>query len=68
MQDRKCNPNTTLKIVIMSKEKTTKERKKKTYQISKTINKMAIGTYITRITLNLKRLNATTKYTDWLNR
>ena len=28
---------------------------------------MAIGTYISIITLNVNRLNASTKDTDWLN-
>ena len=60
---KKRNPNTTLKLVIKSQEKRKKRKgKKKTYKNkSKTINKMAIGTYILIITLNINELNALTK-------
>ena len=61
-QKSKRNPNVTLKIIIKSEEKRTKEGGKKTYKSkSKTINKMAIGTYIMIITLNVNSLNAPTK-------
>ena len=38
-----------------------KQEKKKIYKIFKIINKMAIGTYISIITLNVNGLNAPTK-------
>ena len=47
-----------------------KKEGNKTYKNkSKTINKMAIGTYISIITINVNGLNAPTKCfnTDWLN-
>ena len=56
------NPNTALKIVIKSQESKTKEKGKKTYKDkSKTINKIAVKTYILIITLNVNGLNAPTK-------
>jgi len=61
------NSNTTLKIVIKPQEKRTKEGKKKEQQKSKTINKMAIRTYVSMITLNVNGLNSPTKSIDWLN-
>ena len=43
-------------------------RRKKSYKIKlRTIKKMAIGTYISLITLNVNVLNAQPKDTDWLN-
>ena len=54
----KRNPNITLKIIIKSQENK-RRRKKKTYKNnSQTINKMAIRTYISIITLNVNGLNA----------
>ena len=42
--------------------------RKETYKNKpKTIKKMAIGTYILILTLNVNGLNAPTKSTDWLN-
>ena len=42
-------------------------REEKTYKNkSKTINKMAIRTYISKVTLNMNGLNAPTKKTEWL--
>ena len=56
----KKQSNTTLKIVIKSL-KNKREGRKKTYEdISKTISKMSIRTYIFIITLNVNGLNATT--------
>ena len=67
-QIRKINSNTTLKTVIKPQEERTREGKKKSNKNkSKTINKMAIRTYIAIITLNVNGLNAPTKKTDWLN-
>ena len=43
------------------------ERRKKIYKTSQTIKKMAIGTHISIITLNVNGLNAPTKRLDWLN-
>ena len=60
------NSNTTLKIVIKPQEERTREEGKKKEQIQ-TVNKMAMRTYISIITLNIKGLNAPTKETDWLN-
>lgn len=55
---RKSNPNPTPKIFIRSQGK----GRKKTYKNkSKTINKMALRTYILIITLNLNGVNAPTK-------
>ena len=52
---RKSNPNPTPKIFIRSQGK----GRKKTYKNkSKTINKMALRTYILIITLNVNRLHA----------
>ena len=45
----------------IQQEKKTKERKKRPAKKSKTINKMAIRTYILIITLNVNRVNALTK-------
>ena len=63
IQIKKIKSNTTLKIFIKSKERRPrKERKKKGQQNkSKTVNKMAIKTYISIITLNVNGLNALTK-------
>ena len=60
---RKINSNTTLKIVIKPQEERTerKGRKKRKQNKSKTVNKQAIRTYISIITLNANRLNALTK-------
>ena len=60
---RKKKANITLKIVNKSKENRTKEEwEKKTYKNkSKTINKMAKGSYILIIILNVNRLNVSTK-------
>ena len=50
------------KIVIKPQEERTREGKKKSNKNkSKTINKMAIRTYISIITLNVNGLNAPTK-------
>ena len=43
------------------------EKKKDLQNQPQTIKKMSIGTYISIITLNVNRLNASTKDTDWLN-
>ena len=55
------NSNTTLKIVIKPQKKRTKEGKKKEQQKSKTINKMAIRTYVSIIALSVNELNAPSK-------
>ena len=62
----KRNPNTTAKLVIKSKRRkqNTKERKKT--KASK-ITKLAIRTYILRITLNVNELNVPTKKHRLLN-
>ena len=62
-QIRKINSNSTLKIVIKSEEERTREEGKKraTKNKSKVINKMAIRTYISIITLNVNGLNTPTK-------
>ena len=59
----KSNPNTILKMVIKPQEKRTKEegKKKDLQKNPKTIKKMAIGTHILIITLNVNGLNAPTK-------
>ena len=66
------NPNTALKIVIKSQESKTKEKGKKTYKDkSKTVNKIAVKTYILIITLNVNGLNAPTKthrLTEWIQK
>ena len=43
------------------------EKEKDLQNQPQTIKKMAIGTYISIITLNVNSLNAPTKDTDWLN-
>ena len=55
-EKREKNPNVTLRIVIKSQEKRTKEEgKKRTYENKpKSINKMALRTYILIITLTIK--------------
>ena len=59
---QKSTVDTTLKIVIKPQEKRTRERKNKGQQNkSKTVDKMAIRTYISIITLNVNGLNAPTK-------
>ena len=58
-QIRKSDSNTTLKIVIKPQEK--KGRKKGNKNKSKAVNKMAVRTYISIITLNVNGLNAPTK-------
>ena len=57
--NKKNQLNTTLKIVIKPQEK--KGRKKSNKKKSKTVNIMAIRTYISIITLNVNGLNAPTK-------
>ena len=70
---RKINSNTTLKIVIKPQEERTerKGRKKSKQNKSKTVNKQAIRTYISIITLNANRLNALTKrhrLAEWIQK
>ena len=62
-QIRKINSNTTLKIVIKPEEERTREegKKKSNKNKSKAVNKVAIRTYISIITLNVNGLNAPTK-------
>ena len=62
-QMSKINSNTTLKIVIKPQEEREqkKGRKMSNKNKSKTVNKMAIKTYISIITLNGNGLNAPTK-------
>ena len=71
-QIRKINSNTTLKIVIKSQEERTREQEKNSNKNkSKAINKMAIRTYISIITLNVNGLNAPTKrhrLAEWIQR
>ena len=66
-------PNTTLKMVIKTQKNRTKEEgKKKTYKNKpKTIKKMAIGTYILKITLNVNGLNVPSKrhrLAEWIQK
>ena len=56
--EKKRIPNITLKMVIKSQEKRKRKGEKRP---TRTIDKMAIGTYISIITLNVNRLNAPTK-------
>ena len=58
-----------LKIDIKPEEERTREegRKKSNKNKSKAINKMAVRTYISIITLNVNGLNVPTKDIDWLN-
>ena len=70
---RKINSNTTLKIVIKPQEERTerKGRKKSKQNKSKTVNKQAIRTYISIITLNANRLNALTRrhrLAEWIQK
>ena len=59
---RKRNPNITLKIVIKSQEKRTKEeREERPTKTNLKINKMAIRTYIWIITLNVNGISAPAK-------
>ena len=61
--------NTTLKILIKSQENRTKEEEKK--KKSQTINKMAIGTYLSIITLSVNGLNAPAKryrLAEWIQK
>ena len=59
---RERDPNITLKIVIKSQWKVAKEGTKKNYKNNqKTINKMAISTYLSIITLKADGLNAPRK-------
>ena len=69
----KINSNTTLKIVIKPerREQEKKGRKKNNKNKSKAINKMAIRTYISIITLNVNGLNAPTKrhrLAEWIQK
>ena len=68
-QIRKINSNATPKIVINPQEDRRRDegRKKRNKNKSKTVNKVAIRTYISIITLNVNGLNAPTKDTDWPN-
>ena len=69
--NRERNPQITLKIVIKLQEKKAKKKKKGTKNSPKnlkTINKMAISTYLSIITLNVDGLNAPVKkdrVTEW---
>ena len=70
---KKRNPNMPLKLVIKSQEKRTKEEgEKKTYKNkSKTVNKMALRTYISIITLNINGLNVPTErhsLAEWIEK
>ena len=73
---KKKHPKTTLKIVITSQKKKTKEEGKKNHpqkreNKSRTINKMAIRTYILIITLNVNGLNPPTKrhsLAEWIQK
>ena len=73
-QIRKINSKATLKIIIKpEEERTRKEGKKKEHQKnkSKAINKMAIRTYISIITLNVNGLNALAKrrrLAEWIQK
>ena len=62
-KERESNPDITLKMSSnhKRKEQRRKERKKTYKNKPKTIKKMAIGTYISIITLNVNGLNALTK-------
>ena len=62
-KERESNPDITLKMSSNHerKEQRRKERKKTYKNKPKTIKKMAIGTYISIITLNVNGLNALTK-------
>ena len=59
-QIRKNNSTATQKIVIKPQDERT-EKKKEQQNKSKAINKMAVRTYISIITLNVNGLNASTK-------
>ena len=70
---RKRNPNTTLKLVVNSQEKRTKEEgKKKTYKNkSKTANKISTRTYIWKSTLSIDGSNDPTKrhrLAEWIQK
>ena len=69
---RKRNPNTTLNLVIKSQESKREREEKKTYENkSRTINKMAVITYISIITLNVNRLNHPNKrerLAEWIQK
>ena len=57
IQIGKINSNTTLNIVIkLQEERTREEEKKSNNNKSKTVNKMAVRTYISIITLNVNGL------------
>ena len=68
---RKRNPNKALKLVVKLQENK-RGRKKETYKIkSKPIFKMAIKTYLSIITVNIKGINAPTKrhrLAEWIQK
>ena len=61
---RKKNPNLILKTVIKSRE----NKRTRTRQTYKTMNKMAIRTCILTITLNLTGLNDLINDNEWLKK
>ena len=71
-QIRKINSNATLKIVIKpQEERTRREEKRNNKSKSKTVNKMAIRTFISIMTLNVNGLNAPTKrhsLAEWIQK
>ena len=72
-QIRKINTHTTPKIVIKPEEERTREegKKKEQQNKAKAINKMAIRTYISIITLNVNGLNAPSKrhrLAEWIQK
>ena len=69
-KEREMNPNITLKIVIKSERKWAKEERrnyKEPQKTSKTINKMALSTYLSNITLNVNGVMLQSKDIEWLN-
>ena len=66
MQKTKKNPIKSLKKTNKSKGKKSREEKnKKNKSNQKSINKMAISTYLSIITVNVNRLNAPIKKIRW---
>ena len=68
MQIRESNSNTTLKIVIKPQEKGRKKSNKTKF---KTVNKMAVRTYIPIISLNVNGLNSPPKrhrLAEWIQK
>ena len=70
-QRRKSNLNTTPKMVIKPREENKKREERRPQNQFKTINKVAIRTYVSIIILNVNGLNVPTKkhrLAEWIQK